>query len=870
MNRNGRSIESALWRSIAGPIHLAIVAIMTIAPSGSAQDFGVVPSSGHFEYALLQSMWRAQLYDTAHHHCEDLRSLNKPGTDAHALWTLWWIEGLGRQAVDQYDRRGECDAAIKELIDHYRKDPVFKKRLPWLELQQWRSQWLQAQYALSQYWAAPTREDERQRALTLVRQCLDGLERLRKEVEDAASLASRSASASGVAPFKQLQLLTADVALLEMDFYRVRCECYPAGSSDRLAAVRQMQEAIQAAQARVPADWKGQAKLDLAKAESLLLADSYREGTAMIERLLEESSDMQLRYSAIALLIDGYRKQGELDKAKQWLAQQPNPPPTPELALARLDLLLAEMAKLSESERSSVLKQGLAFKNDIGKFFGGYWQLRAESRLIGLAKSTGNVTEVAAEPSMALQLLRAEAKQLLAAKQWEKGVEKLKQAESKAYQDRDVEQALSLGLERAAILQTNQQLTQAIETFRLVSMKASSASKAPAGHLMAAWLMSKKIADNKDPSVIETDGALYRSILEEHVETWPDDATTRQALPWLDRYLLSGPSWKDAGRIWSAAWDRDPTESNLEYAMGRSLLESVWARNGGEERPEYPELIEFGNHLQAKRSQVDVPILQEGTVLYQWLATDRRWLASLGIRRLDRIPSDKTADVASLPKKPESIFGAWCRIFESARQGDAPVKEDIESCMNQLRIERPQPLAWPLLTTLYELVEQQPMRNRAAWIPMLQECIDIAGNQWLPDAMDRTLSLKRQCMQLRMRAWQGETKTVSDDFASLLGTQAGNDLLLSQWGAFLRDSAELESTADAKSNALEKAMQRWLAKVKPGSEAWFEAKFRVAGSLVQQGKGKDAQQMWRVLASTYPNIPIHWKNRFEQILEKAR
>ncbi|MFO0922456.1 MAG: hypothetical protein U0905_08230 [Pirellulales bacterium] len=401
-------------------------------------------------------------------------------------------------------------------------------------------------------------------------------------------------------------------------------------------------------------------------------------------------------------------------------------------------------------------------------------------------------------------------------------------------------------------------------------MKASSASKAPAGHLMAAWLMSKKIADNKDPSVIETDGALYRSILEEHVETWPDDATTRQALPWLDRYLLSGPSWKDAGRIWSAAWDRDPTESNLEYAMGRSLLESVWARNGGEERPEYPELIEFGNHLQAKRSQVDVPILQEGTVLYQWLATDRRWLASLGIRRLDRIPSDKTADVASLPKKPESIFGAWCRIFESARQGDAPVKEDIESCMNQLRIERPQPLAWPLLTTLYELVEQQPMRNRAAWIPMLQECIDIAGNQWLPDAMDRTLSLKRQCMQLRMRAWQGETKTVSDDFASLLGTQAGNDLLLSQWGAFLRDSAELESTADAKSNALEKAMQRWLAKVKPGSEAWFEAKFRVAGSLVQQGKGKDAQQMWRVLASTYPNIPIHWKNRFEQILEKAR
>ncbi len=287
------------------------------------------------------------------------------------------------------------------------------------------------------------------------------------------------------------------------------------------------------------------------------------------------------------------------------------------------------MAKLSESERSSVLKQGLAFKNDIGKFFGGYWQLRAESRLIGLAKSTGNVTEVAAEPSMALQLLRAEAKQLLAAKQWEKGVEKLKQAESKAYQDRDVEQALSLGLERAAILQTNQQLAQAIEAFRQVSMKASSASKAPAGHLMAAWLMSKKIADNTDPSVIETDGALYRSILEEHVETWPDDATTRQALPWLDRYLLSGPSWKDAGRIWSAAWDRDPTESNLEYAMGRSLLESVWARNGGEERPEYPELIEFGNHLQAKRSQVDVPILQEERYsINGWLPTDdgsHRW-----------------------------------------------------------------------------------------------------------------------------------------------------------------------------------------------------------------------------------------------------
>ncbi len=867
-----RSIEMSL--SIL-PVLLVMFVVPRQAISDGGIDFGQMPASGHYPLVVLQQMWRNQLYDLAADHCESQRALVPPGSDAYALWTMWWMEGLSRDAVDRPASAKETLAKLDRLVEKFRDTPTPPRRLHWIEYQRLKSLWFEAQLQSSLYLAAQSRTTEKERALALVRQLLDESEGVRKRVEATAAAAARNVAAKDAIPQRQYLLLVADLLLLEVDSYRIRTDCYPRGSDDRIAAVSKMHEAITLALGRVPADWKGRNNLEIARADGYLAIGEYEKGLQILESTIPGIRERALLLQAMASLSDAYRLLGKMEQAKKVLVDAGDIFASPYLAMAELEYQLAVLASVgSDSKESSdKLRQAIELKSKIGKAFGGHWLQRTEAKLA--SSSSSSKMAASSSTDVAIELLRTEAKQRLAGGQVEEALSKLFEAESKARQDNHRSAAFSLSVERGALLQANQRMEEAIEVFAKGAREEKDDAKAPSAHLMACWIAVQRFANRSTENVAVQPGQSEKiiSLLDEHVKYWPKNETAKQARLWLDRFLISSDRLGEATDRWTQ-WlehgDADP--SILVHAVGRAGLETVAHRlgvNGIHDSKRIDQVLQQLEEGSTGSSRRDGMLLAKAWL--QWIAVDRRWSDILGpeplfskqAHRATILDLKGIADLKGMDASPLSGLLKSSIEVGLALEGSEPQGFSLDACVASLQSNEARWIAWPYLESLMEMLERGSVADRKRWIPLVEELMKQIDGLELPPKLQTSLALRRASIGARIKGWSGDLASAETELVALLKANPSHPILLSSLA---------ELTLEKKTKGLDAILdvyQRIGAKVNSGSPFWLESRVRIAAAYLQAGKKKETVNALRLIQTTYPELPEDWRKRIKALEERA-
>ncbi len=180
---------------LIGFTYCAQLSAQEVSVSGSIRwDVGTEVREGHYQRRVLEELWQARAYDTADAYCNQYRSLLAKESDPYALWTLWKLEGMGRQRLDSPQLAERLSKQLEQLVQEF--ELAESPRQPWILLQAVRCQWMQATSELTTYLASSGRTDARDRALELIREQLDALESLSLKVNDLLAKSSRSNSKS--------------------------------------------------------------------------------------------------------------------------------------------------------------------------------------------------------------------------------------------------------------------------------------------------------------------------------------------------------------------------------------------------------------------------------------------------------------------------------------------------------------------------------------------------------------------------------------------------------------------------------------------------------------------------------------------------
>ncbi len=154
------------------------------------------------------------------------------------------------------------------------------------------------------------------------------------------------------------------------------------------------------------------AQLELGQASQALLD---------LESIAAQSTDRRTRGLAARFAIENLAAEGNTSRAQPLLTYLEQAGFEAELAVAKLQLALADARGLAADDRQAAIGALLANAKSIGQRFGGYWQNRAEAILVG------SLAGDAAGTTVTVDLMLAEVRQLLAAADNEGAIRRLLQ-----------------------------------------------------------------------------------------------------------------------------------------------------------------------------------------------------------------------------------------------------------------------------------------------------------------------------------------------------------------------------------------------------------------------------------------------------------
>lgn len=803
-----------------------------------AWERGTPPGDGHLQRRVLETLWQARAYTLATEYCRTYRSMQSTTTDPYAQWTIWWLETLGRQWLDQRDERTALESEIKTLLEAYLL--LDTPREPWIALQGVRLEWMRCSAGLQRSLASPADRRLHEQVIASLREPMDRLERMTADVQTLVAKTSRANSKGNAIPFDEMQGLANELVLMKIDFLLIRCQAYPLGSNDAIGAANQLLEAIEAAQLRIASDWSGIARLNLARARAHYFLAEWDLAIANAAAGLDRSGEWNLQPKFYSLMIDAKRMQKKFEEARKELQTAGGWMRAPELALAELELMLAEcsshLASQSEIPKKD-LQQLIDFRRQLGNRYGQYWEQRADLALLRVLPADAAARS---QPSVQLELIHAEIKQWLKAGKWDKARDRLIAGEAAA--SNDPELAIQLGLEAAALEKKFGSTSEAAKYLRAASLRAATSSKAPAAHWTAYWMQEQTRAD-----VASSEDATSLAMLTEHLATWPQADTSTDAYRELDRYWLrhqDRESILQAG--WGPAIEQAPHQPTRHAALlGRMLHEVLLARHG------WPDQSKLAIAIVNQHAQEVPDSAKEIRTLYQLasrLSQDARWVPidpqptnPWELRPswsdqsatphplahfLSQLAANQPLDLASLDPfwEQDDIYRWWLW----------PLAEQVLERGYSLSLEQRKSLAVPLLN-LSELVAAEAERSNVAKVVMWRSAL----------------------MCLHATAWNGSLEEAAAMMQQVRTDYPKNPDVELELGMFLASMGKHE-------DALQTFRQ--LAQgTRIGNAIWLEARGRSAWMLRQLGKESEARQLIQVLQASQPDFPPHWKLRLERL-----
>lgn len=841
----------------------------------------------HPDSSFIESLLKVGLFDIAIDTCRDRQRIGDGlSPDALTQWNILEMRAIAAKTaadpsiIETPDSVAKHLEPIKQIVDRNQDS----SRYLWLKHQQQWCRWFVLRRIQAAYIAVPARVQIREFSLSTIRDCLEELESLQMQIQKAPERSSKSSSRSAPTP-EQWSSLVNDTLLLQTDFLLLRTLYYPPKSTDRIAAATEIGNAIDKASVRIGSDWHGYPNVELARCSALIYLERPADALAAVETLHkqltttvegkpQQSNRWQVRIATLA--AEASRNLGKLKESNRWLESVGGWTAAPEIAIEHFaNLVVSSSGKPpSESQIAIVLQ----VKKEIGDRFGSYWQQRADAILLAnnlLDSDPSNNKTLLPSATLKVEVLMSEAKQLLAAKRWKEGVEKLGQAESACATAGDEKQSLEIAIQASAVLYKNGQINDSEDEFHRAAMAYSKQAKAPDAAIMSILGFNQAVrfdpnATNLSPEEEQSQlkQQVYRGRLMDIVNTWPNSPQAKQAVAKLDGLFLATDELSELLAVWRKRLDIADASSavsangaipvsEFDQAMSRFALVSVATQDAWYDHSIYSDDL-------AKRLK---PSLDEmKTKLVTVANTEQReaMRAILGaIADLGRWPS---VDVRETSLMTNASKASTAIAYLSLSVGDAAPNEpaEFEASLDAARLDPLSTLAlrWTRTELLYQRLLtfglSKPMDSKLlANFRLSVELLQPIDAKTLGGSNGKELERSLKLYQAAIQCWSGD---------EAIGVQAIQRQVASEpksaWWKY-RTARLLQTLVSQREQATTQFRQ--LANGFPaGSEPWLEARARTVQTMRLMGNQEEAKKLTELVFLVYPSAGTVWKERFSR------
>jgi hypothetical protein len=841
----------------------------------------------HPDTNFIEALLKVGLYDIAIETCRDRQRIGDGlSADALAQWNILEMHSIAaKTAAEPSIIESPVSVAkllepIKLMVDRNRDS----SRYLWLKQQQQWCRWSVLRRMHAAYVAVPARIQIREFSLTTIRESLEELESLQSQIQKTPERTTKSNIKSAPTP-EQWSSLINDTLLLQTDFLFLRTLYYPPKSTDRIAAATEMINTIEKASNRIGTDWHGYPNVELARCTALIYLERPADALASIQSLNKQltapadgkpkqSNRWQVRIATLAAVA--CRNLGNLNESNQWLDSVGGWSAAPEIAIEHFANIVAASSSKPPSE--SQIANVLQVKKEIGNRFGSYWQQRADAILLAnnlIDKSEPTNKTVPPSASLKVEVLMSEAKQLVAAKRWKEGVEKLGQAETAAASAGNERLALDIAIQASAVLFKNGQIDESEDEFHRAALTYSKQTKAPDAAIMSVLGFDQAVrydpnATHLSPKEEQSQlkQQIYRGRLTDIVNTWPNTAQAKQALAKLDGLFLATDAFPELLAVWRKRLDlsdsptasptsKAETASEFDQAISRYALVITTTQDAWYDRSIYrSELIE---RLQASTDDMRTTLIAFASI------EERESLRAIlsAIAELGRWPSAEARNIAPTSNASTASPAIAYLSFSTASALPKDPSE-LEAKLDAASLDPVSVLAlrWTRTELLYQriitnsiskIVDKNLIANFQSSVELLQrqDSKKVGGSQAIE--LERSLKLYQAAIQ----CWSSNEANGIQEIQKLIVSDPK-----SAWWMY-RIAKLFQSISTQREQAI--AQFRQLANGFPaGSDPWLEARARTVQTMRLMGNQEEAKKLTELVFLVYPNAATTWKERFSR------
>ena len=838
-------LTNAIWVLTATLATSLLLALNSVSSARAA----VEESDQQFVDGLRQR----RLFSLAETFClERLDAPQKTGTDT-IHWLIELIRTYSGQAVNTVGTAR--DTSWQKAADIARQFEVANPDHPRLPLVQ-----VQAALALLAQGELARMEAEvgsaPDQALTLARSTIRAAARKLEAVDEHLTktipLAARNARQPDALTTTELSSLQQNVRYQWARALRNQALCYPAGSTDRLAALTQAVMKFEQPLRILAADDPLVARIKIDQSVCHRLLGELKIAATMLNSLDTEDHPDSIRLVARAESIRLLVTASQLDQALKTLAQGRaiNGTDSPELDFAHLEVYVAKWREAGRppgnKDTAHWEKQSVAALEFIEQTHGPYWARRAELLLVGvnLKAGSGNVNV----------LVRA-ARNLYLKGRLDDAVVAYDKAVQVAQAGSDEEQAFVLAYKAALIEQQRQRYGEARKRFRELAQSHRTNPLSSNAHLLAIVNLAQEA---KEDSRLLSDYAVW---LSEHLQTWPSSETADTARLWLGQLYESKQQWELAVDNFSAI-----TFSSEHFPLAVSSSTRCWSK--------WLEVLGAAGQPVEETAQSAIRYLDrvmsrnESKLPDQWGTLDGECLISLARIQLRYLQSnsDQVEQLLRVGLENAEDSAIWRNAAQSLLVLAVLKKQNGQQESQQLLAEIGDTTSTDQLLELLAGIEQAAVDapRLAASIGTLER--DIADRLLRADQqLDPTQQLRVAMIRAAALVKLGDAEAALNAYAALARKHPNQATVQVAYAEQLLLSEDREQ--------LQSALSQWrrvATKTRPRTARWFRAKYSVAQAHFKLDDKMAAAKLIRYLQATEDLSTSGLEGEFRELLERSR
>ena len=510
--------------------------------------------------------------------------------------------------------------------------------------------------------------------------------------------------------------------------------------------------------------------------------------------------------------------------------------PNPELQLAGLRMMMAQAADAEGDQKRSKLAAATQLVKVIEATQGQYWARRAEVLLVGSVKVGGGQPVASSD----FEILVRQGQAAFRKQNFNDAAKAFDKALAYAIGQDSAEQALQLAVRFAQCHESQKQHAIAGEKLLTVAQQFREGKLADVIHLRGCWNLAK--VPDSQPTMLEA--------LRTQAEIWPDSPDTDQARLWLGSAYQRASQWQRAFDAYNSISFASPhCISGIDQleTCASSLLKQA-RDNGNNPQPLARQLTDaVGDRLGLEASQSGNP--NSAGDVQNWNGAQRSLLiAVLAIGLPNKtISADRAIELLDMAGRASDLSEQW---RTQSRQIKLVAASLTPSDLDPLEVIRSLPNDAAIMLRCYQRLKNTLSAKQfdsvaAARVMICDKAL-----------IDKTVADKEFWEIERLVA-----QVASSDSAS--ATQALKDYAakypksLKVQLTYARALSQMAQDSQSTQNSLDRSevLAQWrrvASRVRPESDAWFEAKHNLIDQLIQDGQQAEAEKLLRFLKVTVP------------------